>query len=454
MRHGGAGAFGLGHEGDDHGEAGGGGGRSRSLWSRSPWLPSPSPSRSPSSPNPSRSPRPSRSPWRPSRKRPSPRPRYRQPRHRRWASSPACSGAGARWRPPWRSSRTPSPSRSSLEPEPVAVEPEPEPEPVAVEPEPEPGAVEPEPGDRILARRRVVQRIGEAEHPLEADAGQQRPGVEFGRVLGGDLGPHLRIAHRGDALVQRQVGDGAIGAGAGERVLAAGQPEQRADRTRRRHAADREAISRGLRGQVQQLLPRRGPVMPLVQREHQRTSAGLHDAPHHGEFGRRVRGVPVGGHLDEPLPGILQPHGDPHELGFLRAQRRGVVAGQRLVRDGAGGGEAESAGAHRIGGDFAHLLDVGLVRVLQVQRAVAHDVDAHRRMRQQRAEVDVVAAALQRGEVVGKTFPGPVEALVQAGAGDVLHAFHQRDDGVLGVLAHRGEADAAIAHHDGGHAVP
>ena len=138
------------------------------------------------------------------------------------------------------------------------------------------------------------------------------------------LRPHLRIAHRGDALVQRQMRDRAIGAGAGERVLAAGQAEQRADRPRRCDAADRQAVGRGLGGQCQQILPRGGPVVPLVQREHQRPAAGLHDAPHHGEFGRRIRSVPVRGHLDEPLPGILQPHGDAHQLGFLRAQRRGA----------------------------------------------------------------------------------------------------------------------------------
>ncbi len=63
----------------------------------SPSLPSPS--------LPGRSPRPT-----PSATLRSPR----RPRHRRWASSPACSGAGARWRPLWRPSRsrrsrTPSP---------------------------------------------------------------------------------------------------------------------------------------------------------------------------------------------------------------------------------------------------------------------------------------------------------------------------------------------------------
>ena len=42
----------------------------------------------------------------------------------------------------------------------------------------------------------------------------------------------------------------------------------------------------------------------------------------------------------------------------------------------------------------------------------------------------------------------------QRGAGDVLDAFHQPDEPVVLVGLHRREADAAVAHHDGGHAVP
>ena len=39
-------------------------------------------------------------------------------------------------------------------------------------------------------------------------------------------------------------------------------------------------------------------------------------------------------------------------------------------------------------------------------------------------------------------------------AGDVLDAFHQFDEFVLGAGSDRGETDAAVAHHHGGHAVP
>ena len=52
-----------------------------------------------------------------------------------------------------------------------------------------------------------------------------------------------------------------IGAGAGEWLLAAAQPEQRADWTRWRNAADRQSIRRRLGGERQQVLPGLGPVV-------------------------------------------------------------------------------------------------------------------------------------------------------------------------------------------------
>ncbi len=48
----------------------------------------------------------------------------------------------------------------------------------------------------------------------------------------------------------------------------------------------------------------------------------------------------------------------------------------------------------------------------------------------------------------------PRQALVQRGAGDVLDALHQLDEPVVVGRAHRREADAAVAGHDGGDAVP
>ena len=75
-------------------------------------------------------------------------------------------------------------------------------------------------------------------------------------------------------------------------------------------------------------------------------------------------------------------------------------------------------------------------------------------MRQQGAEIDVVFAAFQRGQVFGEAFPAPVQALIQAGTGQILDPFHQRHDLILRVLFDGREADAAIAHDNGGDAVP
>ena len=61
---------------------------------------------------------------------------------------------------------------------------------------------------------------------------------------------------------------------------------------------------------------------------------------------------------------------------------------------------------------------------------------------------------VERVEVLGEALPVPVDALVQRGAGDVLDALHQLDEEALAAGAHRREADAAVAHHDGGDAVP
>ena len=59
----------------------------------------------------------------------------------------------------------------------------------------------------------------------------------------------------------------------------------------------------------------------------------------------------------------------------------------------------------------------------------------------------------ERVEVLGERLPLPLDALVQRGAGDVLDALHQLDEPVLLAGPHRGEADAAVADHDGGDAV-
>ena len=193
--------------------------------------------------------------------------------------------------------------------------------------------------------------------------------------------------------------------------------------------------------------------MALGQGEHRRAAAGLDHPAQHGEF-RVMIGRPFGHHLQHAGAGVLHAQRDAAQFFFLRAQGRRRVAPQRLVRQAARGGEAEGASLHRVFRDLAHLGDVALVGVLQVDGAVAHDEDAHGGVRQQRADVDVALAAVERVEVFAERFPLPLQAFVHDRAGDVLDAFHQFDQAfAVGGLA-GGEADAAIAHHRGGDAVP
>ncbi|MNN29050.1 hypothetical protein D3C81_1426380 [compost metagenome] len=74
-------------------------------------------------------------------------------------------------------------------------------------------------------------------------------------------------------------------------------------------------------------------------------------------------------------------------------------------------------------------------------------------MGQLRAAVDIAGTRFQRGEKVIEALPLPVQPFVQGDAGNVLDAFHQLDQALAVALAHRREADAAVAHHHGGHPV-
>ncbi len=75
-------------------------------------------------------------------------------------------------------------------------------------------------------------------------------------------------------------------------------------------------------------------------------------------------------------------------------------------------------------------------------------------MRELGADIDVVRLLLDGVEIVSEAFPGPAQPFVQGRARNVLDAFHQFDEAVVVGFAHRRETDAAIAHHDGGHAMP
>jgi hypothetical protein len=86
--------------------------------------------------------------------------------------------------------------------------------------------------------------------------------------------------------------------------------------------------------------------------------------------------------------------------------------------------------------------------------AIAEHERAERAVRHLRGDVEHARHPRERIQVLRKRFPAPVDPLVERGAGDVLDALHQLDEEALLAAAHRREADAAVSHHERGHAVP
>src|SRR4051794_41656578 len=85
---------------------------------------------------------------------------------------------------------------------------------------------------------------------------------------------------------------------------------------------------------------------------------------------------------------------------------------------------------------------------------VAQYVCAQSSVRDLGGDVEHAGCGIDGVEVLGEGLPLPVDAFVQGGAGDVLHALHQLDQERVAVGPRRREADSAVAHHHGGDAVP
>src|SRR5215475_2521488 len=75
-------------------------------------------------------------------------------------------------------------------------------------------------------------------------------------------------------------------------------------------------------------------------------------------------------------------------------------------------------------------------------------------MRDLRGDIDRARPALQRIEKIGEALPLPGQSIVEHDAGDLLDAFHQLHQRPAMLRANGSEADAAIAEHRGGDAVP
>jgi hypothetical protein len=120
-------------------------------------------------------------------------------------------------------------------------------------------------------------------------------------------------------------------------------------------------------------------------------------------------------------------------LEVARPQRAGV---QRLAHDAAHRGHFLFGGGP-LGGAFAH------------------HVQAQRRVADQGRDVDRAAALLDEIEVLGKGLEAPVaQAFLQRRGAHAFHLLQRLDQQLAVVLAHRRDAEAAVAHHHRRHAVP
>ena len=90
--------------------------------------------------------------------------------------------------------------------------------------------------------------------------------------------------------------------------------------------------------------------------------------------------------------GLAHGMGDRRQLGLLGAQGRDAAAVGGAMVERARGREAERAGAQAFGGELGHAPAIVLGRRLAVGAALAHHIDAQRRVRHLGRDVDVVGA--------------------------------------------------------------
>ena len=152
--------------------------------------------------------------------------------------------------------------------------------------------------------------------------------------------------------------------------------------------------------------------------------------------------------------GLAHGMGDRRQLGLLGAQGRDAAAVGGAMVERARGREAERAGAQALDGELGHAPTIGLGRRLAIGAALAHHIDAQRRVRHLGRDIDVVASLGDGIEIVGEAVPVPRQARGHHDLGDVLHALHQVDQHVVLIVVAGREADAAVAQKHGGGAVP
>ena len=186
---------------------------------------------------------------------------------------------------------------------------------------------------------------------------------------------------------------------------------------------------------LHQALPAHRIGGTVGQQEPHRTAGVLAQLRHPGEF--LGLDVEVAVHAERAVPQALQRRADAEQLLHLGIAAGHHLAGRRLVRVGARGGEAERARLQRLARHAAHRLDVLGGGALAVDRALAHDIDAQRMVRHLRRDIDRARHPFQRIEVLREALPVPLQSFRQRDAGDFLDRLHQADQRGMMLAPHR-----------------
>ncbi len=306
-------------------------------------------------------------------------------------------------------------------------------------------------GDAFLARRRVVDRVAGdigvlPQRRVLVDQREARVvRIFLGEQAGADLGRrHGRVALGEGQVLQRRVA----------RHEAPGVLAFEAEEDRNRAAADlRDQALAGARGRFamrELALPLRRVDVVLEQQEHHRAARARGDAAHHLHVAieaRRIFADDAGvHHLDEAVAARVHRAGNGDEFVLARIGARHRPAIDRDVDRGARGREADGAGGHGFARQRRHAPEVVFGRGFVRGAAFAHHVGAQRAVRKLGRHVEAAWRRVERIEVLGKAFPVPAHAGAQAGARDVLDAFHEADEPVAAARGGRCKTDAAVAH--------
>src|SRR5271155_1525297 len=121
---------------------------------------------------------------------------------------------------------------------------------------------------------------------------------------------------------------------------------------------------------------------------------------------------------------------------------------------GARGAEAERPRSESVAHHGRHPRDILGCRSLIGGAALAHDVGAHRTMRELSAHVDRAFLARKDIEILSERLPLPIDSSGQSLLRNVLHTDHQVDQVISLAPPDRSKSDAAVAGNHRGYAVP